>query len=214
MSLVPLDEIHACASKRSMVDMGEYVLYASPDGLVAVGGTDARLVTEPLILPAQFRARFDPASIHAYRFEDRYLAFYNNGSERGSFSFSVEEGFRFYEVYADAAYLDEVSGELYLCRAGVVSRWGAGAESSYTWRSKVWPSPLGVIFTAAKIDADSYPLTFDFYADGQLLHSCSVADGRAFRLPCARRYRHVQFELRSNAPVSNIQLASSMSEIR
>ncbi|WP_299947139.1 hypothetical protein [uncultured Microbulbifer sp.] len=90
MSLVPLDQIHACASKRSMVDMGEYVLYASPDGLVAVGGTDARLVTEPLILPAQFKQRFNPASIHAYRFEDRYLAFYNNGSERGSFSFSVE----------------------------------------------------------------------------------------------------------------------------
>ncbi|MEX2964631.1 hypothetical protein [Microbulbifer sp. TYP-18] len=213
MSLVPLDEVHACVSKRSLVDMGEYVIYASPDGLVAVGGTDARLVSEPLILPSQFRERFNPSSIHAYRFEDRYLAFYDNGNERGSFSFSVQEGFRFYDVTADTAYLDEASGELYLCQAGVVSRWGAGPDSPYTWRSKVWPTPLGVGFAAAKIDADTYPVDFDVYADGELLHSLSVMDGHAFRLPCRRRYRHVQFELRGTAPVSNIQLAGSMSEI-
>lgn len=215
MQLLPLDEVHACASARSMVDMGDFVLYASVDGLVAAGGTQADLVTEPLMLPAQFREKFNPASIHAYRHEDRYIAFYDNGAERGSFTFSVQDGFLFYSEYATAAFLNEESGELMIVDLnGDVKTWdGTTTLYSYEWASKVWPVPIGARFTAAKIDADAYPVTFTCYADGVELTTKTINDGAAFRLPYNSRYRTFQVEVSGNNAISNIQVASTMSEI-
>lgn len=215
MQLLPLDEVHSCASARSMVDMGDFVLYASPDGLVAAGGTQADLVTEPLMLPSQFRARFRPESIHAYRYEDRYIAFYDTGAERGSFSFSVSEGFLFYTEYATAAFLNEESGELMIVNeTGDVLIWeGSSTVYPYEWASKVWPVPIGARFTAAKIDADAYPVTFTVYADGLELTTKTINDGSAFRLPFNSRYRSLQVEVGGDTAISNIQVASSMSEI-
>ena len=39
MTAIRIESSHANLNKRSMVDMGPYVIYASPDGLVAAEGT-------------------------------------------------------------------------------------------------------------------------------------------------------------------------------
>ena len=47
MVAVEIDLAQACVNKFSVVDMGDYVLYAGPDGLCAIG-TDG-VVTKGLI---------------------------------------------------------------------------------------------------------------------------------------------------------------------
>ena len=55
MVAIRIESGEACLSKRSMVDMGEYILYAGPDGIVAVQGATASVVTEALITPEQWQ---------------------------------------------------------------------------------------------------------------------------------------------------------------
>lgn len=213
MSQIKLDVVQACVSKRSVVDMGEYILYASSDGIVAAGGASAELITEPMFLPAQWRSQIQPESIHAYRYDDRYLAFYDNGATKGAFSFHPSDGFRFFDEYADAGYVDTESGRLYVKQGAALKAWDEGTPIAYTWRSKVWQTPDNESITVCKVDSDSYPLTFDFYTDEVLVKSKTVVNNKAFRLPAKSRYRDIQFEVTGTAPINTIQLATEMSEV-
>lgn len=213
---VPIDEVQACVSARSMVDMGEFVMYASPNGLVAVYGNRAQVLTEPLILPEDWRARFNPSSIHAYRYQERYLGFYDTGSGQGAFTFTPDEGFRFYADYAECGYVDRETGKLLIVKdTGSVQEWDEGAIAPYSWRSKVWPMPVAETFSAAKVEADSYPVTFKYYINGESVPAKvkTVTANKAFRLPTGKRTRSCQFVVEGTGQISNIQLASSMREI-
>ena len=46
---IRIESGEACLSKRSMVDMGEYIIYAGPDGLTAVQGATATVITQNII---------------------------------------------------------------------------------------------------------------------------------------------------------------------
>ena len=213
MSQAKLDFALAGVSKRSVVDMGDYVVYASANGLVAVGGTNAQLITEPHITPEQFRSMFKPDSIHAYRWDDRYLGFYNNGTTSGSFSFHPQEGFRLFTDYADCAFMDDQNGDLYVKQSTLLKKWNAGVTSTYTWRSKSFVVPPGEVFSACKVDADAYPITLNFYADGVLQKTVSVPSKKPFRLPTLNRYREAEIQLSGANAINSVQLATSMSEI-
>jgi hypothetical protein len=209
MSQNPMDVVQACVAKRSVVDMGEFVIYASADGLVACGGLQAQLITEPHITPTQWRSMFNPATIHAYRWNDRYIGFYSGGS----FSFHPSEGFRLFTDNCDCAFLDDESGDLYINQSSALKKWGRGSLSSYTWRSKVFTVPPSAVFAAAKVDADSYPVTFKFYSDGALRKTVSVSSKKPFRVPTQIRYRSCEIEVTGTATINSIQIANTMSEI-
>ncbi len=74
MGAVEIDNDQACVSARSIVDMGDVAVYASPDGLVAAGENGVNLVTEGVFTREQWQA-LKPESIHAYKFEGRYVFF-------------------------------------------------------------------------------------------------------------------------------------------
>lgn len=213
MSQSKLDVAYAGVSKRSIVDMGDYVFYASADGLVAVGGNQAQLITEAHILPEQWQSMFKPDSIHAYRWNNRYLGFYNNGSVSGAFSFHAEEGFRFFAEYADCAFVDDKNGDLYIKQGTQLKRWDRGANSAYIWKSKILTVPPEQLFAVAKIDAESYPVNFTFYADGVAVKSISVSSRKAFRLPTLSRYQEAEVLVTGSAAIDSIQLSTNMSEI-
>lgn len=213
MSQNKMDVIQAGVSKRSVVDMGDYVVYASADGLVAAGGTDAQVITQPHITPEQWRVMFKPNSIHAYRWDDRYLGFYDTGSTRGSFSFNPEEGFRLFSDYADCAFLDDQSGDLYIKQGSLLKKWDQGENLSYVWKSKIFSVPPGQVFGCCKVDADSYPVTASFYSDGALTKTISVSSDKPFRLPTLTRYREAEIRITGTAIINSVQLANSMSEI-
>lgn len=213
MSQAKLDVVQACVSKTSVVDMGDFIIYASAEGLVAAGGTAAQLMTEAHITPDQWRARVKPESIHAYRYDDRYLAFYDTGTEQGAFTFSPQEGFRFFDDYADCGYVDEETGRLYVKQGTNLTAWNEGADATYEWQSKLWPMPVTEAFVCAKVDADSYPVTFKYFADGAELKSKAVASNKIFNLPARSRNRTAQCSVTGSAAINNIQMATSKSEI-
>ena len=76
MTAIKIESGEACLSKRSMVDMGEYVMYAGPDGLVAVQGATATVATVNIHTPKQWLANYYPSTITGFKWQGRYVGFY------------------------------------------------------------------------------------------------------------------------------------------
>ena len=205
-----LDELLPCVARRSLVDMGEYALYASPNGLVAVGGGEAKLLTEQAISKDQWLA-LQPETIHAYRYDGRYLAFYQGGC----FAFSPNDGFEFFDVSASGGYFDLDNDTLCLIQGSQIVGWGKGEALPMRWRSKVYELPPGAgAFSCAKVIARDYPITVSLLADGEVAAELVVEDKRIVRLPAGYAdARDWEIEISGTAEVQSVQVATSASEI-
>ena len=74
MTLEKLEIKQSCVSKRGLVDMGDSVIYPSPDGLIEISRSNARRITKVLFSRDQWEA-LNPQNIVAYFWEGKYLFF-------------------------------------------------------------------------------------------------------------------------------------------
>jgi hypothetical protein len=199
-----------CVSGRSIVDMGDFAVYASTEGLVAISGGDASLMTAAAMTADQWK-ELKPETIHAYRHDGKYLAFY----EGGCFSFAANEGFQFYDIKADYGYYDLYKDDLYILDAGKIYGWRKGGAMKMRWKSKIYEVPPGASgLTCGKLIATQYPATFRLYGDGQKFFEAQVTSRDMFRLPPGfSGVRDIEIELAGNVEIKSIQVASSPSEL-
>lgn len=212
MSRDKLEIGQSCVAARGMVDMGYSLLYPGPDGLISVGKGNFELATGKIMSKDEWKA-YNPSSIHAYLYAGKYLAFYNNGSP-GAFLFDPSgEMIVNLSLTASGAYTDPATGELYLIQSQAVMKFDAGLTyTSYVWKSRPFlthPVNLG----AARIVADSYPLTMKVYADGTLIHTQTVASAEPFRLPGGYLARKWEVQLEGTATVNLVLLANMIEEL-
>jgi hypothetical protein len=206
----------ACVSKRSIVDMGGGVFYASPDGICLADGTGVRVLTQSLLTRDEWQA-YKPESINATQIDGRYFAFYDTGTVQGALILDMTgDGAQLWNsnVYHTAAFNDVKTDSLYLASSGSVQKWDSGATLlSYQWKSKIFqlakPENMGV----GQVFADAYPVTMKVYADSVLVHTETVANDRPFRLPSGFRAREWQLELIGTSEVSSAFLAGSAMEL-
>lgn len=210
MASMKLDVNQPCSAKRSVVDMGGYALYASPDGLVAAGGDGARVVTQEVFSREQWQA-INPSSIHAYRYDGRYLAF----SDGGCFAFSPQEGVDFFDVEASGGYYDVTRDTLYLIQGGNVAAWGRGDAMTYRWRSRIHEVPPGGAgFSCAKVIAREYPVTLRVIANDETVLEHEVTDAQMFRLPAGYTLsRDWEVEVEGSREVQSVQVAMTPGEL-
>lgn len=217
MDVVKMTSRQACVSKRSMVDMGDTIMYASPDGMIAANEAGAVLVTESLITQKEWRA-FNPESILGAYYENRYIGFYNTGSVTGGFIIDFSTGsprLTKIDTYATAAFNDLTRDALFLQVGNDIVKFNEGATSlNYTWESKDYVLPRPDNFSCARVDAESYPLTFKLYCDGALSSTHTVTDNKPFRLPSGFRARTIKAHVSGTPSVRKIYLATNMGEMR
>lgn len=200
-------------SKRSIADAGFGVFMASPDGLILVSDAGAPNVLEALMTKRQWEA-LDPTSILGVFHDGRYFGFYDNGATQGGFIYRhAEKELTWTDIHATAAYTDERTDSLYLLIGGVIKKWdGDIARLSATLKSKryrVRRRNMG----AAKIIADSYPVTFRYYADGELKQTKVVTSDAPFRLKSGFRPDFVEYEMEFTDKVLPLQVADSPEEL-
>ena len=123
-----IDLAQACVNRNSVVDMGEYVLYASPDGLVAVSGASGEVVSRGLISVEQWNNDFHPTLIRAFRHEGTYVAFYNNSGTLGGWYYdprAAESAFSTITLSAEirGGFEDPKSGQLYVIEANKIRQY-------------------------------------------------------------------------------------------
>lgn len=210
-----LDE--PCASKRSIARNRLGVMYASPNGLVLVSPSGAKLVTDEIIDKLYWQS-LNPASIVGVGYDGRYIGFYDNGSTTGGFVFDPTNElspFTLLDIYATAAYNDPARDEMYLSIGADIRQFeGVAQRRSYTHTSRIfnagWQRNVGF----GKVRANAYPVTMQVYADGALVHTETVANDRVFRLPSQVTANEWQFTLTGTNRVTAAYIATDPRNLR
>lgn len=216
MSSQKMEIQQACSSKRSMVNMGTGVCYASPDGLVYASGGSAVLATANQFNRDEWQA-LNPSSIHAYLLDGRYIGFYDTGTVRGGFIFCPadgKDGLIHIDTYATAGYVDPVLDALYLKVGANIMRWDAGTtDKTLTWRSKIFVMPKPSNMSCGQIFAAAYPVTVKTYADGSLKHTQIVTSNSPYRLPSGYLANEYEIEIISQYEIYSVLHAESVKEL-
>jgi hypothetical protein len=214
VAMEDLETPYPCASKRGVVDMGYSVLYPSPDGLVAVKpGALPELVTGGILKAEDWRA-LKPSSIHAYRWKDNYIGFYDTGAVTGGFLIDpMGAGFTYLNIYYDSGYTDPVTGELYVNDGQAIHKFDAGAALTGKWKSREEIVHRPVNLSCARLVADAYPVTFRLYGNGSLLATRTVTSSRPFKLPTGTLNDRFQSEIEGPATMRRLEVAESMAEL-
>ena len=187
MTSIRLEIGQACLNKTSMVDMGPYVIYAGPDGLIAAQGTDVQILTEQQITPIQWQSSYYPSTITGFLWEGRYVGFYSTGSGYGGFIFDPRAGTNSL-VNLDASALirggftDPDDSQLYLIISNTIKKFqGSGTALTYNWKSKEFVPPKPTSMGFLKVDAEAYPVRLKVYGDGSIIYNAVIAtSGNAF----------------------------------
>lgn len=212
--LTELEIFLPCVSKRSMVDMGAYAMYASIEGLVVVDGSTAKVITGDLFTPEQWKA-LSPSTMLGVAFEGKYYGFYNNGTAQGFvFDYSTGDWIDITGNYG-AAFYDMIGGALYLTTGNSLLQWDAHATTkrSITYKPKKIRTPP-FNFGWGKVIADTYPVTFSMYADGALkVNAKSVSDGNPFRLPSGFLASTWEVEVSGTNPVKAVMLSDDVRDL-
>lgn len=202
----------ACISAQSMVALDGLVLYASPDGLVGVGGEGGRLITEELITRQQWLA-MHPETMRAWYSENKYVAL----TDTHSFVFDPRAGdFTLLSGRWDAAVTDMQQDALMVAKGRQVHEWlGGSARQSMRWRSKVFVLPPATRLSCARIMSEQLAeVGFSLWVDGN--KAFELAPGHVvetvFRLPPLRGKRW-QVEVYGTGVVERITLGSSLVEV-
>lgn len=196
--LTELEINQPCVSKRSIVEADGSVLYASPDGLISVGGDGTAVnVTDAIFTPDQWQA-YKPESISAYFFKGSYLAFYDNGSTQGGFVIDAKNS----EVYnlgffATAGYSDPRRNALFLAIGDNVVRFDpiSGTSTDLLWRSKRYLADKRGALCGGRVISTQYPVTLRLYADNTLVHTETVANKSVFAMKSGYRAREFYYEI-------------------
>jgi hypothetical protein len=213
MVVVKSDIEQACVSKRSIVSFNNAVFYASPDGLVMLSSGGSQIITLGLFTRDQWQATFKPESIYGYHHDNKYIGFYNNDTDSGSFVFDFDtKQFAMHELYTPIAFQSLRNDKLYVLDGANIKPWQEGNDLNYEWKSKLFTAPRPTNFGSVQVEAEAYPVTFKVYVDGALLHTQSVASRLPFRLP-ATQGRDWQFVVTGSEEIFSVAMATTMSEL-
>ena len=176
MTAVRLDTPEPCVNKQSIVDMGEYVLYAGTEGLVAISGNETRIVTKGIISPKQWNTDFNPTTLQAFRYEDTYIAFNTTGTDYTGWVFdSQSESANVTTLLLTAdvrgGYIDQKNGDLYIIVGNTLLKWRGHASTlrTLTYKTRKFVTPAPTSMSWVSVDADTYPVTIKVYGDGTLI---------------------------------------------
>ena len=171
MTAIRVDLAQACVNARSVVDMGDYVLYAGPDGLCSLQSSQGQVVTKSQVSVKQWNADFNPTTIRAFRHEGTYVAFHAGGGwvydPRGG-----EAALSTLTVAADirGGYRNPKDGQLYVNVGNKIKKYqGASGKNTLKFKSKKFISASPISMGWVSVDADVYPVTVKVWGDGVLV---------------------------------------------
>lgn len=171
MTAVRIDLAQACINEHSVVDMGDYVLYAGPDGLCGVQSATGSVVTKGLISAKQWNADFNPTTYRAFRHEGTYVAFHASGGwvydpradEDALSTLTLSSEVR-------GGYRNPKDGQLYIIVGNKIKKYqGSATSNTLKFKSKKFVTPAPVSMGWVSVNADVYPVTVKVYGDGTLL---------------------------------------------
>jgi hypothetical protein len=156
LTAIKIDHPQTCTNKDSIVNMGGYVLFASPDGLCSVTANDLTIATQSYLTREQWQA-YSPSTLRGFFYEGIYIGISNTIA----FMFDMRESqavlttidlstFNFISGYTDLS-----TDILYLLKTnGEIHSWETGTASTLKWKSKPLRLPKPICPAAGRIYAN------------------------------------------------------------
>ena len=239
-SMQKLEYPQGCVARRSIVDMGEFAMYASPDGLVAITGANVEILTKPIMTREQWQA-YNPSSIVAAQVEGRYIATYVKDGSRHGFIYDPQTQ-SFTDLGSDTvpfnpvAFCNDLLNDVLLAwnPDGSIVEWN---QDTTTWKPYLWiskwfqlpiPELMGVaqIFTTT-IDLTGRDLTFvlrgfdnnqsvKIYEISTDSSPDAILGNRPFRIPYVApgRFTAFRIELSGSIPVGTVMVGRTVDELK
>lgn len=174
MSSVKMDFAQACVNKSSIVELGDYIFYAGPDGLCAVQGARGEVVTQQLLRPSQWEDDYYPQEYKAFAYEGKYVAFWTDGvsGDNGGFMFDPSSQIGRLTLLEPSGeviggYEDPEDSSIYLIIGNQVKKYRGGQVSvdGTLYKTKAFETPKPVSMGWVSVDA-GFPFTVKVFADG------------------------------------------------
>lgn len=174
MTAITIDLAQACMNKFSVVDMGDYLLYAGPDGLCAVSGGEGRVVTKGLIDIEAWRSEYFPDRCKAFLWEGVYVACDPESDKAWVYDPRASEAAL---SWTDSTVVNEMrggytklkDGELYLIDNWEIVPFQTGDTNKTTlWKSKQYVTEAHTSMAWLSISADwadGVPVETTVYVD-------------------------------------------------
>lgn len=202
-----MDYDYPCLSRDSVVDVGGFVVYASHDGLVAVDGQQAQLLTGGIFTSQDWK-ELDPATLKAFAFEGRYLFYVPltdtlyaiTPSDPRSLTLVSSGSAELFSKMTCAA-RDSRHDRTILVADGFgipnLTEVQSTAAGNVSWTSRIVrdrPRSFGL----GQVMASEYPVTLTIRGDDREL-TLTVQSEDPFRLPAWGRKRDWQLTLEMNS---------------
>ncbi|EKT7175419.1 hypothetical protein AML26_08445 [Escherichia coli] len=214
-----IPSMQACLSRRSMVAMEGFVLYAGTNGLVSVDvNGNTALATEKIISPEQWQSQFNPASIVAYSWRGEYIACYTKpDGKQDVFVFSpVNMDIRYLSTPFDCAWVDLAKDMMRVVTGDKMSVLAGGSlPSTIRWHSKIFSLPERTSFSCIRVKSPAPErVGITIMADDvPVIHFApGTFKGSVVRLPAATG-QNWQVMVSGFGQVERITLSTSMSEM-
>lgn len=155
--LESVNKVWPCLSKRSVVSIGDGVLYATSHGMAYVGMSGSQIWTEAFYSREEWPP-LDPATMVSATAEGRvFVRFIGTDGAKGVLVFSPAEasmGLTMLSLVPDELYADPLNGKLYLVDSEGIHQYdaGVGQRLGYSWKSKEYHLPSPINLGAAKVD--------------------------------------------------------------
>lgn len=216
MTMIKAEIPQACVSKRSARFLGGSIVYASPDGLFSLSSAGTPLnLTENIFTGKEWSEWFNPSSINGYVVDDKYVGFYVAGERSGGFIVDPKKGdFTLLGFHATAGYYDPQRDALFLVVDGKLVKFDSGtANLTANWKTKTFYVPRPVSMGAIRVEAKSYPVQVEVYADGVLKETVSILSESAQRLGAGYTAKTWEAEITTGVEVYSFALAQFMRDV-
>ena len=223
MSLSSLDDIlQACVSKRSILDVGSSVVYASPDGLMSVSTKGSVLVTESVFSADQWEA-MNPASMECHLYEGVAMVVWENytAGTQGAFFINPavpEAGIVRLSGRPDGSYHDALTDRLYISIGGDIKVFdGDTTYRTGTWTSKLMEFLSPLRFSCGRAWGNEVGNVMVSMLDKTNEYFSRVVRGEnPFRLKGGQKFRsaRAKLTLSGGAEIHRLELAETMPELR
>jgi hypothetical protein len=222
---LPLPE--PCVSKRSIVSDQFGVVYASPNGLVAISTGLQRVITEQMYMRQQWQA-LNPHTMLGVVYNSMYIGFYEatDGTRKAVVMHRTDNPpLSDYDCPAQAAYVDQVTGALYIVdpKTAAIVQLDAGTEPEreYVWKSKKFIMPHPMNFAVMQVLADykatsekGLTLTVHGYADGKEVFRFNPTSIEPTRLPAGFKAYEWEVMVTGTRPLLRAVMSTSVLELK
>lgn len=169
VTLETVDKVWPCLSKRSIVSIGDGVLYATSHGMAYVGMGGTTIWTEAFFTRTEWEPLAPASMVAAVAHGRVYVRWIGEDGDKGVMVFAPTEanfGLTLLSAVPDELYSDPRNGKLYLVDASGIAQFDAGIGSriDFSWKSKEYHLPTPLNLGAAKVDFVSEMSEADYQA--------------------------------------------------